>query len=186
MIGIYKITNLKNNHCYVGQSKDICKRWKEHISSSFNTKRKEYAFPLCEAIRKYGVDSFCFETLEICSMEQLTERELYYYNILTPAYNQTVPSENPMAKKEVKQKHDTNCKDNGKHKNSRENLKLNRAKTPIKAIRIDTGDEVFFNSLWEAERILNIPRSSIHQALNPNHPRKTSGGYTFKRCQKKA
>ena len=27
-IGIYKITNKINNKCYIGQSKDIYKRWK--------------------------------------------------------------------------------------------------------------------------------------------------------------
>ena len=30
MIGIYKITNNINNHCYIGQSIHIEKRWQEH------------------------------------------------------------------------------------------------------------------------------------------------------------
>ena len=28
--GIYKITNIKNNMCYVGQAKDIASRWNQH------------------------------------------------------------------------------------------------------------------------------------------------------------
>ena len=31
MVGIYKITNIKNGKIYVGSSKDIEKRWKEHL-----------------------------------------------------------------------------------------------------------------------------------------------------------
>ena len=30
MIGIYEIKNIINNKVYVGQSKDIEKRWKKH------------------------------------------------------------------------------------------------------------------------------------------------------------
>lgn len=29
--GIYKITNQKTNQCYIGQSVDISKRWKDHV-----------------------------------------------------------------------------------------------------------------------------------------------------------
>ena len=31
MVGIYMIKNLKNDNIYIGQSKNIEKRWKEHI-----------------------------------------------------------------------------------------------------------------------------------------------------------
>ena len=34
MIGIYKITNKINNKIYIGQSKDIERRWKKHINNS--------------------------------------------------------------------------------------------------------------------------------------------------------
>ena len=36
MIGIYKITNNVNGKIYIGQSVNIEKRWKDHISASKN------------------------------------------------------------------------------------------------------------------------------------------------------
>lgn len=45
MIGIYKIENLINGKVYIGQSKDIKKRWNEHrkISQKFNEQyRRSY------------------------------------------------------------------------------------------------------------------------------------------------
>lgn len=77
MIGIYKITNKINNKCYIGQSRDIEKRWKEHIRHSKDefTKNKP---PIHRAINKYGPQSFTFEILVECSIEDLDELEKYY------------------------------------------------------------------------------------------------------------
>jgi len=38
--GIYKITNLTNQKCYIGQSVRIEKRWKDHKREAFNTNSK--------------------------------------------------------------------------------------------------------------------------------------------------
>jgi len=38
IIGIYKITNTKNNKVYIGESNNIYKRWKEHIDDLNNNK----------------------------------------------------------------------------------------------------------------------------------------------------
>lgn len=50
----------------------------------------------------------------------------------------------------------------------------------VMAINLSNGVSIKFDSLFEAEKILGIPRSSISQILNTNHPRKQSKGYTFK------
>ena len=39
MIGIYKITNLINNKSYVGQSKNIKKRWNQHRNEGLKAKK---------------------------------------------------------------------------------------------------------------------------------------------------
>ena len=39
--GIYKITNLINGHSYIGMSKDIEKRIKDHFSHGLNGQRKD-------------------------------------------------------------------------------------------------------------------------------------------------
>ena len=49
MIGIYKIQNKLNGKIYVGQSVDIERRWKEHISDAKNeNKLRNYKYVLTE------------------------------------------------------------------------------------------------------------------------------------------
>ena len=78
MIGIYKITNKINQHCYIGQSRQIEKRWKRHIEVSNNKNAKEYQYPLYKAFRKYGIKNFLFEVIEECTVDLLNEKENYY------------------------------------------------------------------------------------------------------------
>lgn len=74
--GIYKITNLVNGKIYIGQSKDIYKRWKEH---RYNIANKKYeSCILYKAIKKYGIDNFEFSVVESCKIEDLNIREEYY------------------------------------------------------------------------------------------------------------
>lgn len=79
-IGIYKITNVINGKIYIGQSRCISKRWKNHKIAAYNSNDKGYEYPLYRAIRKYGIDNFDFSILENCSIEQLDEREIYWIN----------------------------------------------------------------------------------------------------------
>lgn len=92
--GIYKITNIINGHSYIGLSKDIEKRWQNHIDH-LNSK-KEFNKALYKAMRKYGLENFIIEILEECpeDNEILKERERYwisYYNTYNDReqYNET-------------------------------------------------------------------------------------------------
>ena len=102
MTGIYKFENKINHHIYVGQAKDIERRYKNHISRAFskNQNVSEYDSPLHCALRKYGVDNFIFEVLEECSAELLNEREIYwinFYNSYKEGYNCTTGGSNQEA-----------------------------------------------------------------------------------------
>lgn len=88
-IGIYKIENLINHNCYIGQSRNIYKRWSNHKTAAFNSNDKGYEYPLYRAIRKYGLDFFDFSILEECSIEELNNKEIYWINFYQPVYNQT-------------------------------------------------------------------------------------------------
>ncbi len=89
MIGIYKITNKINGHCYIGQSRNIDKRWRDHKIASHNKNDKGYNYPLYQAFRKYGIDNFSFEVIEECSINLLNEKEHYWIKHYSPIYNQT-------------------------------------------------------------------------------------------------
>lgn len=90
--GIYKITNKINGKCYIGQSNDIKRRWKEHRSKySWKTNHVIY-----RAFKKYGFENFTFEIVEECEIELLSEKEIYYiskFNTYNDGYNETAGGE---------------------------------------------------------------------------------------------
>lgn len=88
--GIYKIENLINHKCYIGQSTNIHKRWIMHKSISNNPKSKFYDYPLYKSIRKYGIENFSFEIIELCKKEELNDLEIAYikaYDSTKNGYN---------------------------------------------------------------------------------------------------
>lgn len=91
MVGIYKITNILNNKCYIGQSIDIKIRWIQHI---YEGKRNNPKGKLYSAIFKEGIENFSFEVIEECFLDEkiLNEKERYwieYYNAFNEGYNST-------------------------------------------------------------------------------------------------
>lgn len=90
--GIYRITNLINGREYIGQSVNIETRWKTHISTSKNKKRKYHNYPLYKAMRKYGLENFKFEILELVPDKSvLLKKEQYHYELSNHEYNQQYP-----------------------------------------------------------------------------------------------
>lgn len=90
MVGIYKITNIINNNCYVGQSRNIKNRWKCHQTAAHNPNDSTYEYPLYRAMRKYGMQAFEYTVLEECPIEELNNRETYWIKYYHPEYNQTI------------------------------------------------------------------------------------------------
>lgn len=89
MIGIYKITNTKNDKAYIGQSVDIDKRVKTHKR---NINKIDIDTKFYRALRKYKWDNFSVEVLEECEIVDLDEREKYwikYYDSYENGYNST-------------------------------------------------------------------------------------------------
>lgn len=71
---IYIIRNIVNNKVYIGQTKvSVEQRWKEHV------RHAAYGDQIINrAMKKHGIDKFWIETLEICSVDVIDEREKYY------------------------------------------------------------------------------------------------------------
>lgn len=83
--GIYCFTNLINGRQYVGASNNIKRRYSEHISP----KRRNIPFAIYKAFKKYGIENFKFEVLEIVEdLSILFEKEIAWIDILKPRYNQ--------------------------------------------------------------------------------------------------
>lgn len=73
MKGIYKITNIVNNKYYIGSSKDIEGRFKNHKSHLKRNKHRNGK--LQSSYNKHGLDSFIFEILEILD-DSVTKEDL--------------------------------------------------------------------------------------------------------------
>lgn len=75
-IGIYRITNMENQMCYIGQSVDLRERLKTHIKAGLGinaTNNKLYT-----AMQEYGVENFTYEIMENCERNQLNDREKFW------------------------------------------------------------------------------------------------------------
>lgn len=75
--GIYRITNLTNGRCYVGQSVNIKTRLLTHIKRGLGAEQptKNKLYP---AMYEEGPESFKYEIIELCPEEKLDEREKYW------------------------------------------------------------------------------------------------------------
>lgn len=75
--GIYKITNIENQMCYVGQAADLASRWKQHIKRGLgaDTPTKNKLYP---AMMEFGPENFTFEVIEECDRAKLDQQEDYW------------------------------------------------------------------------------------------------------------
>jgi group I intron endonuclease len=89
MACIYKIINNINKKFYIGKTKrnSIIRRWKEHQRMAGDV---NYRHPLYDGIRHHGIENFSIEILEECELFHIDEKEKFWINKLTPAYNLTV------------------------------------------------------------------------------------------------
>lgn len=89
--GIYKITNLDTDQCYIGQSVDIAQRWKDHIKCGLGIEAPATNI-LYNNMQKDGVWNFTFELIEECPKDQLNAKEkqwIDFYNSAELGYNKT-------------------------------------------------------------------------------------------------
>lgn len=97
---IYKIINIVNNKCYIGQTRShrlnkgkyrpfgYIGRFKDHISEAKNINKKNTCTYLNNAMIKYGIDNFKCELIMTCSIDELDKHEINYILI----YNSKFPN----------------------------------------------------------------------------------------------
>ena len=79
--GVYEIVNLMNNKRYIGSSKDLAARKKQHFRGSQSNPHMQCA------MRKYGKENFVFNVLEYVCESDLLSVEQFYIDTLNPEYN---------------------------------------------------------------------------------------------------
>lgn len=92
--GIYLVKNLINGHSYIGQSINIRKRFiSHHLVDYKNPNNNCYNTKFYQALRKYGLDNFSVQILELCPQSELDQKEIYYigrYDTYNQGYNSTI------------------------------------------------------------------------------------------------
>lgn len=76
--GIYAIQCIDNDSWYVGQSVDMEKRWKEHLSELRKGIHRNGR--LQNNYNKHGEQSLVFHNIESCEIKLLTQREQFWYD----------------------------------------------------------------------------------------------------------
>ena len=83
--GVYKITNTITGDFYIGSSKNVKQRWRDHKKPS---RWKRYPNnQLYQDMQKYGVDKFAFEIIAEVEVGKLKETEQEFIETLKPTYN---------------------------------------------------------------------------------------------------
>ena len=83
--GIYRITNTITGDSYIGSSKDIKERWRNHKKPS--TWKNHPDKQLYQDMKKYGVDKFELEILAEVEEGSLKKTEQQFIETLKPTYN---------------------------------------------------------------------------------------------------
>jgi len=157
--GIYKITS-PSERIYIGESKDIGKRWKHYFRLlNCSTQRK-----LINSFKKYGVENHIFEIVEECLFEELKCRERYwqdFYDVLNGGLN-CVLQECGEIKKEVSK--ETKQKISEVQKQMRLNGKGNPPPPPMKG-----ENNPMYGKTHSTETIEKIKRNKSSKK-GENHP----------------
>ena len=86
--GVYRIVNTTNGKCYVGSSKNIKARYRQHKAQVYSG--SHHSTKLRNSIRKHGPDNFAFEVVEFCDEHCLLAKEAHWmatYDAVDNGYN---------------------------------------------------------------------------------------------------
>lgn len=192
--GVYKITNLINNHFYIGST---CRNFKERLLEhcACCLQNKNCCPILYSAFRKYGFNNFCVEFIEIMensSELEIHEREGFYIRTFNPQYNicqQPELSGSPNKGRKLTEEWKRNiAKKSAQYSHNeyvRKKVAFNNKKNACKLVFQKDNEILQFNSWIEASNYLNGNRSAMMSSYKKNKPYK---GYTIikKASQKKS
>lgn len=133
--GIYKIENLVNHKVYIGQSKDVMLRQKQHFNNAIKKIGKSYLY---NSMKHYGVENFSFRILKETYDLDYWERFFIYwyrstdenfgYNLTTGGQKNGRRTDNFVYTEDIKNKMSRKAKENWSDKNNHDRIVQNQNK----------------------------------------------------------
>ncbi len=192
--GVYIITNLLDNFYYIGSSKNVYRRLREHKNALIKNKHENDKVQ--NAVNKYGIDNFTFEVLEYHDEKYMVSMEQWWMNMLQVANRKYGYNIRPVAgsgKGFSKEEHSQY----GKHRSdiTKEKLRIaHTGKKMTKEHRINSAvghykaiyqvnkdtEEIIreFNSVKQATEFFNGGQGTITKALKNISP--TAYGFKWR------
>ena len=166
---IYKITNKINSKIYIGKTtKTLEERFLKH---KYNHKTQNTY--LYKAMRKYGIENFVIEVLEITT--HLDEREKYWISTMKPQYNMTAGGEggntssSPNFISAMKKYHETKTKDSYATYGMKGKTSRNKGGVLVQNRCPVICEGIEYSSVGEAEK--SYPGINLRKRLdNPKYP----------------
>ena len=183
MIGIYCIKNKINGKVYIGSSNNIERRFKKH-KTELNTNNHSNKY-LEKAYKKYGKDNFEFIILELCTQEELIQREIFFINKYDSlnylkGYNLSIPIKHPTLTSNQEYRSILSQSKIGKRPSNYEEMRKIRW-VKIKVYENDIFKGIY-NSFNEAEREFNISKGYIFSYFkNPSQNRRKYKEFKFEK-----
>lgn len=178
----------KKNGVYIGQSRDIHKRWLAHVNDLKNNRHKNKH--LQNIYNKYGENSFNFDILELCSPDELNKKEEYYidyYDSYKHGMNKTLGGEGTHGMVYTEEMRKARSRENSawwgrKHKEGWYEKILPYVLAvkckPVVQLDKDTFEVINeYSSVSEASKEMGCSVTAIDRCLN--HQCQTSQGYIW-------
>jgi hypothetical protein len=159
IIGIYKITNPKNK-VYIGSSININKRIENYKYNQCPQQPKIH-----NSIKKYGWKQHKFEIIELCSKEEIINREKHWvehYDSITNGLNLQIPGANRVHKVKTLIFNNDWC---NKISESKKGKAIEATKKPVLQYDLENNFIQEYESQREAMRITGVNNSAINNAL---------------------
>ena len=186
--GIYSITNKKTGQKYIGQSKDITRRFWQHKNQG------QSASYIDRAIKKYGAKNFEFEILEECPPSKLNQLEMEYikkyntyedenhYNLTNGGDSNYQTSEDTRKKMSIKQWERHNGK--GTKRDINYLLKKYYAKDGITEKRLRTENWYPYHDAIAKREERTLERFDLLEGIITERKTKSRGTFQFTGTQK--
>lgn len=170
--GIYCIINIITLDCYIGSSKHIYYRLREHLSKL--RMNKHHSNHLQNSFNKHKENSFISGIIDICEESLLIEKEEYWIDLVKPTYNKVFKN---LTRPACSYNQETKDRISQSVKNAHKKGLLNCNRKQILVYLNDGSFYKEFNSIKECSEFTKTGLSSIRRCLVCKH--KQANGYQF-------